>query len=73
MNTTTINSTTSNTNTHNAGCSPCTPEAHQRAGLKGQKRVKAMNGSWLHMEHDGTEWVIYRVESGAPFVKTISK
>jgi hypothetical protein len=32
MNTTTINSTTSNTNTHNAGCSPCTPEAHQRAG-----------------------------------------
>jgi hypothetical protein len=39
MNTTTINSTTSNTNTHNAGCSPCTPEAHQRAGGKSYAKL----------------------------------
>jgi hypothetical protein len=39
--------------TNTAGVPPAPPEAHQRAVTKGDVRIVVMNGSRIHMEHDG--------------------
>lgn len=59
--------THTNNATNTAGFPPAPPEAHQRAGVLGQKRSVVMNGSRLDTEHDGKQWWIVKV-SPAPFV-----
>ena len=58
--------------TNTAGVPPAPPEAHQRAGVLGQKRSVVMNGSRLDMEHDGKQWWIVKV-SPAPFVRSTDR
>ena len=47
--------------TDTAGVPPAPPEAHPRAAMKGDVRIVVMNGSRVHMEHDGHQWWNVRV------------
>ena len=47
--------------TDTAGVPPAPPEAHQRAAMKGDRRIVVVNGSRIHMEHDGHQWWNVRV------------
>lgn len=49
--------------TDTAGVPPAPPEAHQRAAMKGDRRIVVVNGSRIHMEHDGHQWWNVRVEA----------